>query len=634
MDLPPTDRGRVMTYATQAPPTYAPADGGGEADLPLRTSREIQGDIIAGAKKDHVQLLLLKFENDALARTWLRRLRPRIATTRQVAAFNAEFSKARKQSGGDDPKALNAVWRVVSFTYPGLKLLAGRDPFPSVPPDSTQEAFKEGPAARAAMLGDTGQCAPEHWLFGNGASQPLHAVLTVSADRPQDLRVALTEEREEAARHKVVIVFEQDGATLEGTRRGKEHFGFKDGISEPAVKGFDPPDQYRPEHKKGSPGTRIIPAGEIVVGHERDDGKKTDLPDWARNGSFQVVRRLAQDVPGWWAQIAERLKELKLQEAVPPEATTEWLAARMVGRWRSGTPVAKCPHADSPSDAEAWSDNDISYRDDLEGEITPLFSHLRQTSPRDGLLVRSTDTETVPEKGGLDGRRIMRRGIPYGRPFDPAGGAGNGPDAPRGLVFVCYQADLVRQFEFIQKDWIEEPNFPQRTPAPGRDPLVATATDVNFKGCQVRFEQFVRTEGAVYAFSPSLTTIEHLADGKLDGGGDPGGDRILTAPFTLRPADGPVGPAKARLVMREDGNLVVLDESDQARWESGTAGSGGARATFQEDGDIVVLTTGDRPVWKSRTTGNPGAKLILLTDGNVVIRAADGTVVWQTNTAH
>ncbi|WP_405610538.1 Dyp-type peroxidase [Streptomyces sp. NBC_01508] len=622
-----------MTYAAQPSRTDTPPGGGG-ADLPLRRSREIQGDIIAGAKKDHVQLLLLKFEDKDLARTWLRRLRPRIATTRQVAAFNAEFSKARKQSGGDDPKALNAVWRVVSFTYPGLRLLAGCDPFPSIPPGSTQEAFKQGPAARAAMLGDIGECAPEHWLFGNGTGQPVHAVLTVAADRPQDLRVALTEEREEAVRHKVVIVFEQDGATLEGSRRGKEHFGFKDGISEPAVQGFDEPDPNRPEHKKGSPGTRIIPTGEIVVGYERTAGRPNDLPDWAKNGSFQVLRRLAQDVPGWWAQIAARLKELKAQGKVPPEATTEWLAARLVGRWRSGTPVAKCPHADSPSDAEAWSDNDISYRDDLEGEITPLFSHLRKTTPRDGLLLKSGDKEPVSEKNVLDGRRIMRRGIPYGQPFDPAGSAGNGPDAPRGLVFVCYQADLVRQFEFIQKDWIEAPNFPERKTPPGKDPLVATATDVSFKGTKVHFEQFVRTEGAVYAFSPSLTTIEKLADGKLDGGGGADGDRILEAPFTLLPGDGPIGPAKARLVMWQDGNLVVLDERDEVRWESGTTGSGGARATFQEDGDLVIFGAGDRPVWKSRTTGNPRAKLIALMDGNVVIRAADGTVVWQTNTAH
>lgn len=122
-----------MTYAPPAQRQPSAEQAGSGPDLPLRRSKEIQGDIIAGAKKDHVQLLFLKFDDDVQARTWLRRLRPRIATTRQVATFNEAFSAARKHSGGDDPKALNAVWRVVSFTFPGLKLLAGRDPFPDAP---------------------------------------------------------------------------------------------------------------------------------------------------------------------------------------------------------------------------------------------------------------------------------------------------------------------------------------------------------------------------------------------------------------------------------------------------------------------------------------------------------------------
>ncbi|MEK8143372.1 hypothetical protein NKH18_18390 [Streptomyces sp. M10(2022)] len=86
-------------------------------DLALRRSTEVQGDVIAGFKKDHAQLLFLKFDDAMRARTWLRRLKPRIATTRQVASFNAAFSEARGNTGGDDPKALNAVWRSVSFTH-------------------------------------------------------------------------------------------------------------------------------------------------------------------------------------------------------------------------------------------------------------------------------------------------------------------------------------------------------------------------------------------------------------------------------------------------------------------------------------------------------------------------------------
>ncbi|MGW0565372.1 Dyp-type peroxidase [Streptomyces sp. NPDC003016] len=608
-------------------------------DLALRESTEIQGDVLAGFKKDHVQLLFLKFDDATRARTWLRRLKPRIATTRQVAAFNAAFSEARRNTGGDDPRALNAVWRSVSLTHGGIRTLTGKEPFPDTVEGTTQHAFKQGSAVRAGMLGDTGDNSPENWLFGDSNAQPVHAVLTIAADKVEDLRAALAQERQEASVHKVVIVFEQDGGTLTGDRRGKEHFGFKDGISEPAVEGFDLPDPQNPEWKKGSPGTRIIPAGEFVIGEETVRGTPCTMPDWAKNGSFHVVRRLGQDVPGWWAQIGARLKELKNMKAVPPEATTEWLAARMVGRWRSGTPVAKCPHADMSSDPEAATDNNISYANDLEGETTPLFSHLRKTSPRDGLALKKGD-KPVPEKGELDSRRIMRRGIPYGLPFDPAGADGHGPDAARGLVFVSYQADLVRQFEFIQKDWVNDTSFPQREPEVGADPMIGVSTDVSFVGKQVCFEQFVRTEGAVYAFTPSLSTLDRLADGKLSDDAPKikvvvteNGNHEISAVSTFDIGD-TVDAGRAKLVLQDDGRLVVFDENEDPRWASKNPATKGARAVFQEDGNLVIYTPDNQPVWASVTDGNPGARLVVQADGNVVIYDSRGTPVWHTKTQH
>lgn len=633
------------------------------AGLPLRESREIQGDILAGFKKDHMQLLFLRFGDQNMARTWLKRLRPRIATTRQVATFNAEFSRARKYSGGDDPKNLTATWRGVSFTYPGMKELVGRDPYPPAPADSTLGAFAQGPAhpARAGMLDPGEENSPENWLFGNSkGQQPVHAVLTIAADRIEDLRAALSQERQEAAMHRLSIVFEQDGATLEGTRRGKEHFGFKDGVSEPAVRGFDKPDPKNPQWEEGHPGTRLIPAGEFVIGEERAGGRPNDLPQWATNGSFHVVRRLGQDVPGWWAQVSARLKELKRAKAVPPEATAEWLAARVVGRWTSGTPITKCPFADSPNDAEAASDNDISYKNDLEGELTPLWSHLRKTNPRDGLAL-SPGHKPEPFDGpdGLDSRRIMRRGIPYGQPFDPAAGGGKGADAARGLLLITYQSDLVRQFEFIQRSWINNADFPMdRTPEVGRDPMVGPDTTVRFNGQELSFQQFVHTEGAVYAFAPSLTTIELLAEGKLTadgmsgsqpgggmGGGQQGygsrggigqlgknGTAIVYPPWTIAT---PVTTAKARLVLEPDGNLVVYDEKNTSRWESNTARQGGVRLAFEEDGNLVIYNKTDQRVWRSRTVGgNADSRFHIQEDGNVAIYAGDGTLLWQTGTAH
>ncbi|MFE2176914.1 Dyp-type peroxidase [Kitasatospora sp. NPDC059462] len=498
-------------------------------DLRLRDSEEIQGDVLAGFRKDNVSVLFLKFEDAARARDWLRQLAPQIATTRAVAAFNEAFSEARRTSGGDDPKTLRATWLGVSFTYEGLRMLSTTDPFPQPPPvGSGLEAFKEGSARRAGALGDTGENSPENWLFGNGGGQPVHAVLKLSADTEQDLAAAVEAQRIAAAACRVLIVYQQNARTLLGSRRGKEHFGFKDGISEPGVRGFDRPDPNRPGEVEGHPGTRIVPAGEFVCGEEPAPGSFRDFPDWARAGSFQVVRRLAQDVPGWWSQVAVRLKELRLAKAVPDGATTEWLAARMVGRWRSGAPVCHFQDRDVPNDPGAASDNDFDFRDDLEGLVTPLWSHLRKTSPRAGL--QAPDPSHPPfDAEELDGRRIMRRGTPYGAPFDPASEGPGGPDDPRGLLFICYQADIQRQFEFIQADWMDQPDFPPgRNPVPGKDPVVLEAPDVDFesrdsdgtvKHTPLSFAQFVRTTGSVYAFMPSLSTLRGLADGRLVGPG-------------------------------------------------------------------------------------------------------------------
>ncbi|WP_371481738.1 Dyp-type peroxidase [Kitasatospora sp. NBC_00315] len=566
-------------------------------DLRLRESDEIQGDIIAGFKKDHVTLLFLKFEDAAKARGWLKALTPRIATTRQVASFNAAFSAARRAGGGDDPKSLKAVWTGITFTFPGLAVLVGRDPYDEPPVGGTLQAFKEGSRLRAGALGDTGESSPDNWLFGNGTTMPVHAVLTVAADTAPDLQAAVSAHRDSAAEARIVTVFQQNAATLTGTRRGKEHFGFKDGVSEPGVLGFDPPSATRPEEVEGHPGTRLVPAGQFVVGEPAAPGGATDLPAWAKDGSFQVVRRLAQDVPGWWAQVGVQLKILKQAKAVPADVGSEWLAARLVGRWRSGAPVCKHPDADVPFDPGASNDNDFGFADDPDGLITPLFSHLRKTSPRDGLVLKPGQPP-IPA-GNLDSKRIMRRGAPYGQPFDPSAEGPGGPDDPRGLLFVSYQSDIVEQFEFIQTAWIDDVDFPPgRDPQqPGGDPMVGLDCPVNHESrsadggrrtTTLSFKQFVRTEGSVYAFAPSISLLRGLGDGTLtpqappatqqpgaDGSGQPGTQQPATQqPATQQPATGqPATPPNGQAGTPKPPTPVVdefLPVPDQQR-TSGTS---------------------------------------------------------------
>ncbi|MEV4318656.1 Dyp-type peroxidase [Actinocrispum sp. NPDC049592] len=486
--------------------TDVPADAAAQK-LPLRTSTEIQGDILAGFRKDHENVVLLRFPDDAVSvRKWLAKLIPQLATTLQVAAFNTEFSTARHNLAGTDPIGLKATWVNLSLTYPGLKFLMGSEPFPdqTIP---TVEAFVQGGFARAAINGDEGDSAPERWLFGK-PDQPVHAVLTVASDSPQLLEVRAAELRVAAARAGLTVVFEQVGATLPGERSGHEHFGFKDGISQPGVDGFDRPDPQHPEQVAGKPGTRIIPAGDFVLGFPRKAGDPLPLPEWTKNGSFQVVRRLAQDVPAWWAQVEAARKKLEQEQvALPPDSGAEWVAARAVGRWRSGASVAHNPNAEPPVKPGAPDDNLISYADDPDGHTTPVFAHIRKTNPRDHF---------EPGHVVADTRRIMRRGIPYGEPFDPASGAGHGPDADRGLVFIAYMSDLAGQFEFLQQAWINNVGFPPGKDA-GTDPVIGKDSDVTLKldskpeGTRLHFAQFVRTEGTIYAFAPSISTLRTLA---------------------------------------------------------------------------------------------------------------------------
>ncbi|MFI9365622.1 Dyp-type peroxidase [Kitasatospora sp. NPDC053057] len=524
------------------------------ADLILRQDTDIQGDIIAGFKKDHMTLLLLQFSDALAARSWLEKIAPKIATTQQVADFNADFSQARKTSGGDDPAALKATWLGLSFTYQGLQFLTGQPDLlkAEAKTGDTLEAFIQGPGdpGRAIALGDTDDNDPKHWVFGCASKPTVHAVLTIASDTESGLDGAVEEQKQAATQAGATLVSEEKGAALPGSKKGKEHFGFKDGVSEPGVEGFDEPDPDRTEtdgadqnkpprtvhFSKEHPGTRLIPAGEFVIGkpltpgHAPDTAAVKTIPAWMHNGSFQVVRRLEQDVPGWWAQVDVQLRRLKDLKAVPQDTERDWFAARLVGRWRDGSPV--CKHPDQPAGAAAGSDNDFKYLgdpDDPDGLITPLFSHLRKTNPRAGL-----DAEGPVAEGFIDARRIIRRGAPYGQPFDPTSEDKlNGPDACRGLLFVCYQADLVGQFEFIQANWINDPDFPPgRKDKPGPDPLVsgqlATVNDgrVSWEGkspagerqtTTLDFKPFVQTRGALYCFTPSITTLRRLAQNRLTG---------------------------------------------------------------------------------------------------------------------
>jgi deferrochelatase/peroxidase EfeB len=269
------------------------------------------------------------------------------------------------------------------------------------------------------------------------------------------------------------------------------------------VQGFDEPNPDHPDQVKGHPGTDLINPGEFVLGYPNHSGVIRSVPEWMNNGSFHVIRRLAQDVPGWWGQVEAQRAKLPNTDNLD----TDLLAAKLVGRWRSGTPLAIAPDRDLRSGRAPKNDNEFEYDTDPDGLKTPRFAHIRKVYPRNA---------EPPGEEESERRRIIRRGIPFGLPFDPALGRGYGVDAKRGLVFAAFMASIEEQFEFLQSAWANGQNFPQV--ADGSDPVIGIDSDVTLKrggiaDTDLHFARFVSTEGALYAFAPSLATLEKLASG-------------------------------------------------------------------------------------------------------------------------
>jgi Dyp-type peroxidase family len=319
------------------------------------------------------------------------------------------------------------------------------------------------------VLSDTGENDPVNWDFGGPKTAAIHALLILYTDT-EERRAELTEEqRRHLTTFGVVEIRVEDGYRPSDS---KEHFGFRDGISQPAVEGSG---------ERSSDGETPIKTGEFVLGYENEYGELPASPsvpagldsdgylyadpdnsgrrDLGRNGTFLVFRKLYQDVAGFWRFAKESSKKAGGESEA--DAATR-LASCIVGRWPSGAPLVLSPERDNPDLAKA---NVFNYTKlDPKGHACPFGSHIRRANPRDALPPN-------PEESLRAARRhtLLRRGRGYGPPVkDPRATVDDGID--RGLHFVVLNANIHRQFEFIQQTWINSPKFGDLYEDP--DPLV------------------------------------------------------------------------------------------------------------------------------------------------------------------
>ena len=468
--------------------------------------KDIQGFVISGyAHLPCVSYLLLRVNDPMAARGWLAQILKEVTTS----------------EGKELISCLN-----VAISHHGL-LRLGLD---AETRDTFSRPFIEGMATphRSRILGDADKNAPGNWDWGDDLeadeTKAVDILLLLFGKDETTLDSLINEHRSRLEQGGLVLLLALGAGRQPDIH---EHFGFADGMGQPAIEGTIQTRDAAPRN--------VIKAGEILLGYVNDYGKPADSPsvsagldpaqslpalapvneaapgqparrDLGRNGTYLVFRQLAQDVKKFCLFLDEATRTLDGQI---DQKAGDRLAAKFVGRWQNGAPLVLSPDADDPALSSA---DDFGYREtDEHGFKCPIGSHIRRSNPRDTI---GPDGATALATANR--HRILRRGRSYGvRPQDRRVDDG----VPRGLHFLCLNADIERQFEFVQQTWINNPVFGGLNGEV--DPLIGNLT----KGDEIfteqadplrrrvhNLERFVTVKGGAYFFLPSLSALRYLAN--------------------------------------------------------------------------------------------------------------------------
>jgi Dyp-type peroxidase family len=593
-------------------------------DEPVLRIKNIQGSIIGGFNKSFRHLISLRVNATtsrrvAIFKRWLLDQSCFVATAEEVLAFNRLFKTTRQRRGTEG--SVKSTWMSLSLSSKLIRQLVDDAKF-------ADQAFTEGLAARSAALNDPtqGPFAPESWFVG-GPKNEADVFIMIESDGQDDLLAE--EERlqtsinqanvtQDAGALLIETLFVDVGANLPEPLAGHEHFGFLDGVSQPGIRGLLsedktdvltlrqnpgnrdlPKDPSLPasaknpiEPAQGIPGQDLLYPGEFLFGYPQQiktadpiaDGPNPKpgpdslledpvhggkaAPDWAKDGSFLVYRRLRQSVGAFHQFLNDVAKDNGIKN--PPNASAARLVgSRLVGRWPSGAPVERSPDEENvalggtdcsnnnfefddetdsipsnPKDPSACVDSTFaSSPGDKNGARCPFSGHIRKAYPRDD----ESPSQPSLDEADTQTHRLLRRGLPYG----PV--AVSTPDVPfvkddaidRGLQFLCFQTSIEDQFEFVIKNWVNNPNFKEKfNPAPdgtpndqggGYDPILGQngsgdrgrtftiTVPAGGKDHAIKLStaaDWVHPTGGGYFFTPSISALQK----ELTSGAAPKGD--------------------------------------------------------------------------------------------------------------
>ncbi|MEZ5831837.1 MAG: hypothetical protein R3D05_11710 [Dongiaceae bacterium] len=471
--------------------------------------------------------LLLRIEDPVPARAWLRTQWSSVTRFDQVGGEN-RLTSARQ----------------IALTAAGLRKLGLDEELMVQFAPEFAIGLADDPS-RSRRLGDIGANDPARWTWGSGESEP--DVLLMVFEESEQVRSLTENLRDEA------LAAGFTGARiLDSSDMGdREPFGFRDGVSQPTI-------DWKGERTPGSDGDmdfhNLITAGEFLLGYVNEYGLYTERPlldpsvpgatslpaaadhpglhDLGRNGSYLVFRQLDQDVRGFWRWIYET--------AGGAEDAATALAEAMVGRHIKGDPFAALGSRSIPGvpNKPGYPRNDFVYAGDKVGQVCPIGAHIRRANPRTGdypqgrmgllkklaTLLGLTGTPEDDRIASTRFHRILRRGREYGVELDRHEATKPDANDPQsGLHFLCLNANLARQFEFVQGAWIasakfagmtneQDPLLGNREPFPGTQPTDCFTRPSADGPCRVTagLPQFINVVGGAYFFLPGLRALDWL----------------------------------------------------------------------------------------------------------------------------
>lgn len=428
---------------------------------------EIQGNILGGFNTDIQVLVGLSVATPSdfqRAAQWLAGQSSRVTVAADVKA-QRELIKAATPDPANTWLCIAVSQRLLKAACPDVLI---RD-----------DAFNGGMQKRApSILSD--KTDPKGWRAGPPQT-PIDVLLVIGANNEIATSSRASDLIADAAANGLVANYHETARRI----ASREHFGFKDGISQPTVSGFDS------EGKFG--------LGHFVFGYPKapdlepfwpvsDDRRVTD------NGSLLVFRRLAQDVIAFRTFCENESARLAPQW---PGLSADHLGALIVGRWPSGAPI-KASQASDPGGEH--DENDFDFSDDPNARSCPFGAHIRKVNPRNG------------PKDVVETPRMLRRGIPFGPTLEAD------PEAPeRGLAFISFQSSIKGQFEFLTQHWMNSDTLP----AYGSDLLVGRAQSTRSLDVigpngpltiQAPEPGWIKPTGGAYLFAPSRTGLAKLAE--------------------------------------------------------------------------------------------------------------------------